>query len=133
MTTPQDILNYLISNSPWVDLKKTVDTVKIGDATKPVKKGRGLLVPGHRNPARRAPPPDATWSSPTSRSSGTTRIPPRAAGARKSRVWPGENFSRKMGMTVIRAHDSWDQWPEFGIRDSWARGLGLNKRIHTSK
>jgi putative NIF3 family GTP cyclohydrolase 1 type 2 len=28
-------------------------------------------------------------------------------------------------MVVLRAHDSWDNWPGIGIRDSWARGLGL--------
>ena len=30
---------------------------------------------------------------------------------------------------ILRAHDSWDNWPEIGIRDSWARFLGLTKRV----
>ena len=32
-------------------------------------------------------------------------------------------------MVVLRAHDTWDNWPEIGIRDSWARGLGLTNFI----
>jgi putative NIF3 family GTP cyclohydrolase 1 type 2 len=32
-------------------------------------------------------------------------------------------------MVVLRAHDSWDNWPEIGIRDSWARGLGLTQFV----
>ena len=29
------------------------------------------------------------------------------------------------GMVVYRCHDVWDVLPEHGVRDSWARGLGL--------
>lgn len=29
------------------------------------------------------------------------------------------------GMVVYRCHDAWDLYPEHGIHDSWARGLGL--------
>jgi hypothetical protein len=31
--------------------------------------------------------------------------------------------------TVLRAHDTWDNWPEIGIRDSWAKYLGFTKRL----
>jgi len=33
------------------------------------------------------------------------------------------------GMTVIRIHDLWDRFPEFGIHDSWAKRLGLSKVV----
>ena len=36
------------------------------------------------------------------------------------RAWLAET-----GMVVYRCHDVWDVMPEHGIRDSWARGLGL--------
>jgi hypothetical protein len=26
-------------------------------------------------------------------------------------------------------HDIWDRWPEVGIRDAWARGLGLDELV----
>jgi putative NIF3 family GTP cyclohydrolase 1 type 2 len=36
-------------------------------------------------------------------------------------------------MVILRAHDTWDQWPEIGIRDSWAAFLGLTNRIYVSQ
>lgn len=33
------------------------------------------------------------------------------------------------GMTVIRIHDLWDRFPEFGIHDSWAKRTGLSKAV----
>jgi len=47
-------------------------------------------------------------------------------------VEPGltkQRFLDETGMVVLRAHDTWDNWPEIGIRDSWARGLGLTNFI----
>jgi len=35
----------------------------------------------------------------------------------------------KTAMTVIRIHDLWDRFPEFGIHDSWARRLGLSNVV----
>jgi putative NIF3 family GTP cyclohydrolase 1 type 2 len=37
----------------------------------------------------------------------------------------------KTGMTVIRIHDVWDRFPEFGIHDSWARRLGLTEAVRS--
>jgi len=36
--TTSDVRNYLLTHSPGVDPKNTVDTVKIGDPTRPVRK-----------------------------------------------------------------------------------------------
>ncbi len=36
------------------------------------------------------------------------------------RAWLAET-----GMVVYRCHDVWDVMPEWGVRDTWARGLGL--------
>ena len=36
--TTNEIRDYLLRNSPWVNLKNTVDTVKCGDPNRPVKK-----------------------------------------------------------------------------------------------
>jgi putative NIF3 family GTP cyclohydrolase 1 type 2 len=30
---------------------------------------------------------------------------------------------------VLRLHDSWDNWPKIGIRDSWAKFLGLTRFV----
>jgi putative NIF3 family GTP cyclohydrolase 1 type 2 len=32
-------------------------------------------------------------------------------------------------MVVLRCHDCWDAWPGIGIRDTWARGLGLTDMV----
>ena len=31
----------------------------------------------------------------------------------------------KLGLTVLRCHDTWDRWPGIGIPDAWAAYLGL--------
>ena len=52
----------------------------------------------------------------------------RAAEQRLRVVEPGltkQRFLDETGMVVLRVHDIWDNWPEVGIRDSWAKGLGL--------
>ena len=40
-----------------------------------------------------------------------------------------QKFLEETEMVVLRVHDIWDPWPEIGIRDSWARGLGLKRPI----
>jgi putative NIF3 family GTP cyclohydrolase 1 type 2 len=42
-------------------------------------------------------------------------------------------FLKEAGLTVLRAHDTWDQWPEHGIRDAWAAYLGFGKPVYESK
>jgi len=37
------------------------------------------------------------------------------------------------GMAVIRIHDLWDRFPEFGIHDSWAKRLGLSKAVRSDE
>jgi putative NIF3 family GTP cyclohydrolase 1 type 2 len=47
-------------------------------------------------------------------------------------IEPGKTktqFLEETGMVVLRMHDTWDGWPGIGIRDSWARGLGLTDFI----
>lgn len=127
MTTTLDIRHYLVSNSPWVDEKNTVDTVKIGDPSRAVKKagvcwypalatikaahaaGCDLLIT-HEPTFWEHAAPEQHWRD---KEPGTTK----------------RLFLEETGMVVLRAHDTWDNWPELGIRDSWARGLGLGHRI----
>ena len=40
-----------------------------------------------------------------------------------------KEFIENSGIAVIRCHDVWDRVPEIGIRDAWARFLGLEKEI----
>ena len=129
MTTTNDIREYLLANSPWVDRENTVDTVKYGDPEKPIRKAAVCWYPctrtiwvayeqGCQLIITHEPlfwdhwgKPDEPWRK---KEPGLTRL----------------GLLEKTGMVVLRAHDSWDNWPEIGIRDAWARGLGLEKRIH---
>ena len=47
--------------------------------------------------------------------------------ARKKR-----QFIQQSGMAIIRCHDVWDRVAEIGIRDAWARFLGLENEIETA-
>jgi putative NIF3 family GTP cyclohydrolase 1 type 2 len=123
-----DIREHLLSRSPWVDPATTVDTVKSGDPLRPVRRvGVGWMA--------------STWDLRAAHEAGCDlfvtheptfndhRDPPDGdcrrtePGARKTA------FLAESGLVVLRCHDCWDAWPGIGIRDSWARGLGLTEMI----
>jgi len=127
MTTTLDIRDYLISNSPWVNPDTTVDTVKMGDPTREVKKAAVCWYP-------------ALATIRAAHEAGCdlliTHEPTFWEHAAPELQWrdkaPGDvkrKFLEETGMVVLRAHDTWDNWPELGIRDSWAKGLGLTERV----
>jgi putative NIF3 family GTP cyclohydrolase 1 type 2 len=126
-TTTYDIQKYLISNSPWVDPKTTVDTVKSGDPTRPVYKAGVCWMA-------------SIWDIKAAHRSGcdllVTHEPPFWYHSQdeipQRTEEPGitkNTYLQQTGLVVLRAHDSWDNWPEIGIRDSWAKALGLTKRV----
>jgi len=119
-----DIREHLLSNAPWVDRSKTVDTVKAGDATREVRTvgvgwiasignlrkavdlGCELFITHEPTYWHHYDPPDD---------------PIRA-------VEPGltkRKFLEETGLVVYRCHDVWDSWPEIGIGGSWVEWLGL--------
>jgi putative NIF3 family GTP cyclohydrolase 1 type 2 len=122
-----DICEYLLSHSPWVDRNRTVDTVKAGDPTKEIHTvGVGWMSTIYNLRAAHALGCELFIThEPT--------FWEHAAPEQKNRkVEPGlskQKFLDESSMVVLRAHDSWDNWPEIGIRDSWARGLGLTHFI----
>lgn len=125
--TTMEIREYLLQNSPWVNRTDTVDTVKSGDPERPVKKagvswfssigdirsairaGCDLLIV-HEPTFWEHAAPEQSWRN-------------RGPGIAKSKVLADS------GLVILRAHDSWDNWPEIGIRDSWAKFLGFTKRL----
>jgi putative NIF3 family GTP cyclohydrolase 1 type 2 len=127
LPTTDDIRGYLLRNSPWVNANDTVDTVKSGDPRRPVKKagvswfssigdiraaircGCDLLVV-HEPTFWEHAAPEQAWRN-------------RGPGIAKSKALA------ESGLVVLRAHDCWDNWPEIGIRDSWAKFLGLTNRL----
>ncbi len=127
MPTTLDIRRYLLENSPWVDADKTVDTVKAGDPSRPVRKAGVAWFPSIwdiRAAVKQGcdllivHEPTFWEHSPDER-----RLRSAVPGIAKSRLL------EESGLVILRAHDTWDNWPEVGIRDSWARYLGLGKPV----
>ncbi len=126
MPTTNDIRDYLIGASPWVDPARTVDTVKAGDPTRPVRKAAVCWYP-------------SIWDLRAAVGAGCDLLiahePTFWEHGPEERRWrdkgPGIEKSRVLaesGLVILRAHDTWDNWPEIGIRDSWARFLQLGDR-----
>jgi putative NIF3 family GTP cyclohydrolase 1 type 2 len=123
--TAQAIHNYLLANSPWVSPAGTLDGVKAGDPSKPITKAGVSWFPSFADlqAAQAAgcellvchePPIWARWPD------GWPDLP---SGDEQ------RQFVLDHGMVVLRAHDSWDNWPELGVRDMWAKALGLTNRL----
>jgi putative NIF3 family GTP cyclohydrolase 1 type 2 len=129
--TANVIREYLLTNSPWVDREKTVDTIKTGDGDKPIHKAAVCWYPSIEN-LRKAQKEGCDLI--------VTHEPTFWEHAAPEQQWRGKKpglakseLLEKSGIVVLRAHDSWDQWPEIGIRDSWAAFLGFGPCIYTNK
>jgi putative NIF3 family GTP cyclohydrolase 1 type 2 len=122
-----DIRNYLWSHAPWVKQEKTVDHVLAGDGQKEIHTvGVGWMATIYNLHAAHERGCDLLVShEPLYWDHWGTSD-------RHKVVGPGitkQRFLQETGMVVLRAHDSWDNWPEIGIRDSWAAGLGFTRFV----
>lgn len=121
--TTNELLRHMIQASPWVDPQSTVDTIKAGDGNRPVAAIAVCWYPSLAN-LRRAVElgcqllvtHEPTWWDHHDRPGGWRE---RGPGLEKTRLLA------ESGLVVARLHDTWDNWPGLGIRDSFARGLGL--------
>jgi len=122
-----DIREHLLSKSPWVDGEATVDTVKAGDPTRPVKTvgvtwyaamdtiraavemGCDLLVTHE----------PTFWDHPAAEALLRNEEPALAK----------QKLLDETGLVVLRCHDVWDRWPKIGIRGSWAECLELGEPV----
>jgi len=127
MVTTRDIREYLLDNSPWVDRERTVDTVKSGDPSRPVRKAGVCWYP-------------SIWDIQAAVAAGCDLLiahePTFWHHSQDEQPWrmrgPGVAKSQALeesGLVILRAHDTWDNWPQDGIRDSWARLLELGEPI----
>lgn len=126
--TTNDLREHILSRAPWVDRSSTVDTVKSGDPHREIHRvGVGWM----------ASRPDLEAAITAGCDLFITHEPvfndhrdPEDGECR--RVPPGrakKDLLDRTGLVVLRLHDSWDGWPGIGIRDSWARGLGLGDPV----
>ncbi|MBN1676741.1 MAG: Nif3-like dinuclear metal center hexameric protein [Kiritimatiellae bacterium] len=119
-----DIREHLLARAPWVDRDRTVDTVKAGDPQKPVATvGVGWMATRYDLRAAHAAGCDLFIThEPTFYDH---RELPESDCREHEPAKTKKAFLDETGMVVLRIHDTWDNWPGIGIRDSWAKGLGL--------
>ncbi|HJP32660.1 MAG TPA: Nif3-like dinuclear metal center hexameric protein [Candidatus Latescibacteria bacterium] len=122
-----DLLEHMIAHSPWVDPKTTVDTLKAGDGERPIHKVGVCWYPGLTNirtaiemGCQLLVTHEPTWWDHFDRPGGWREGGP---GLEKTQLLA------ESGMAVARLHDTWDNWPEIGIRDSLAGGLGFTRFV----
>ncbi|HOE65552.1 MAG TPA: Nif3-like dinuclear metal center hexameric protein [Candidatus Hydrogenedentes bacterium] len=127
MPTTHDIHAYLLEHSPWVNRENTVDGCKNGDPMREVRQA-GVAWFGSLDTMKKAHADGCDLL--------IVHEPIFWEHSAEEKNWrviePGvakQQFLDDSGLVVLRAHDSWDNWPGIGIRDSWAAGLGLTKRI----
>ena len=122
-----DILQHMISNSPWVNPEKTVDAIKFGDGSKTIAKVGVCWYPSTKTIQSAIDAKcdllithEPTWWDHFDHPGGWREQGP---GLKKTQMLT------ESGLVVARLHDTWDNWPQIGIRDSFAKGLGLEKFI----
>lgn len=120
-----DLRTHLLARAPWVNPAHTVDTVKAGDPERPIHTVGVGWVSSIEN-LRRAHELGCDLFI----THEPTFWEHQAPELRLRGVEPGrtkQRFLDETGMVVLRVHDIWDNWPQIGIRDSWAQGLGLTQ------
>jgi putative NIF3 family GTP cyclohydrolase 1 type 2 len=127
MPTVKEIHEHFLPGSAWEDPAKTVDTLKAGDPSRQVTKvavgWMATIYDLHR--AVELGCELFITHEPTFWEHAAPELKNRHApgGAAKTQLL------EESGMAVLRCHDAWDKWPEIGIRDAWARGLGLAELV----
>ncbi|HET6429579.1 MAG TPA: Nif3-like dinuclear metal center hexameric protein [Phycisphaerae bacterium] len=125
-----DLHQHLLSRATWVDPGRTVDTVKAGDPSRPIRTvGVGWYASIYDLRAA------AEMGCDLFITHEPTFWQHEAAEDRLRHVAPGTAKTALLaetGLVVLRCHDVWDSWPGIGIRDSWADWLGLTERVAES-
>lgn len=128
MTTPNEIREYVVGNSPWVDHEKTVDTIKSGNGDIELSKVGVCWFPSMANlqAAHEAGCQLLICHEPVYYDHFDS---PKHPFYHQEPAVSKRKFLEESGLVLLRLHDTWDNWPGIGIRDSWAAGLGLDKRL----
>ena len=129
--TAKDVHEYLRGlGSAWVDPDNTVDTFKAGSPDTRVesiavawKAHTWALREAHEKGCNLFVCHEPLYYDHHDKDDSYMRYPEVAA----KHAWLDET-----GMAVVRCHDVWDQVPEIGITDSWAKLLGLGQALPES-
>jgi putative NIF3 family GTP cyclohydrolase 1 type 2 len=124
----QDHLQQL--NGGWVNPKKTVDRVIAGDPNAQLK-GIAVSWMSYMGALKRAVELGCNLfitHEPTFYSHTDDDPESLSLLAAKQK----QEFIRRNHLTVLRCHDLWDQYPELGIPDAWAKMLGFGPPLSGS-
>ena len=126
--TAGEVHGYLKSlDRGWVQWDKTVDTFKSGSPKAEVK-GIAVAWMSYTHALKRAldlgcnlfVTHEPTYYNHRDNDADIFRFPP---------VKAKREFIEKNGLTIIRCHDVWDQYPEIGIPRGWGKLLELGEPI----
>ena len=124
------LLEYFFQMSPWVDSNDTVDKVIIGDPEKPlskilvvwqssVKSIEHAIKGGYDALITHEP----TFYAHSNELDYIDSLP--EGSATKKAAIKKKCMIEEAGLVVIRLHDVWDRFPEYGIPSAWAKQLGI--------
>lgn len=126
MVIAKTIRNHFINNAPWVDRKNNVDKIRFGNPDKLIKKiGTGWSA--CRNNLKEAAKDNCDLFI----SHEVPLSDPYGIRGEAKEKWYKERYDilKETDMVLMNLHDTWDHWPEYGIRDSWSQFLKLGKLI----
>ena len=118
-----DVDRHMRMVGTWVDWERTVDTFKCGD---PHDEVRGIAVAWQSQwPTLRAAHAAGCNLFVTHEPTFYVHRDDDSGAFQDEQTDAKRRWLAESGMVVYRCHDVWDVLPEHGVRDSWARGLGL--------
>ena len=119
----RDVDRHMRALGTWVDWERTVDTFKAGDADAEVR--RIAVAWQSQWPTLRAAHAAGCNLFITHEPTFYVHRDDDPGAYQDAQLDAKRNWLAEAGMVVYRCHDVWDVVPDHGVRDSWARGLGL--------
>jgi putative NIF3 family GTP cyclohydrolase 1 type 2 len=119
----RDVDRHMRAIGSWVNWEQTVDTFKAGD---PDAEVRGIAVAWQSQwPTLKAAHAAGCNMFITHEPTYYVHRDDDPGAYRDAHLDAKRAWLTETGMVVYRCHDVWDVVPHHGVRDSWARGLGL--------
>ena len=123
--TAQELFDYFYQQAHWVNHEHSADAVRFGDKdTQVIKVGTGWIDSVDNLAAAAADGCNVFISHeiPFSWEKNTNK---------EQMVWYQKRMRilEESGMVLMNLHDTWDHFPEIGVRDGFAKLLGLTELV----
>ena len=122
----EQLREHFLSRSPWVDRETTCDRIHVGEGQTPLRKvatGWTACEANLRAAANDGCDLFISHELPWPANTFSAEQPP-AQWARLRQA-----LCMQAGLGLMNLHDTWDHWPTFGVRDSWAGFLHLGEQL----